>query len=62
MVKHVYKDFVFIFNPEFDKTSGVAVEKTDNCAVLAKTSENMSRKQFVPKTNNANNFNGNAEK
>ena len=49
VVKHVYKDYVFLFNEVLDKTSGVTVEKADNCAVLAKTSEGM--KKFQHKSN-----------
>ena len=39
----MYKDYVFLFNEQLDKTSGVTVEKADNCAVLAKTSEGMKK-------------------
>lgn len=50
MVKHVYKDFVFLFNESLDKTSGMTAEKADNCAVLAKTSEGMKRFNSRPNT------------
>lgn len=33
-----------MFNPEFDKTNGVIVEKADNCAVVARNLENVGRK------------------
>ena len=33
-----------MFNPEFDKTSGIVVEKADNCVVVAKTIENVGRR------------------
>jgi transcription elongation factor len=55
VVKHVYKDFVFLFNEQLDKTSGITVEKADNCAVLAKTSEGM--KKFTQKSNIKPGFN-----
>lgn len=34
-----------MFNESLDKTSGITVEKADNCAVLAKTSEGMRKSQ-----------------
>lgn len=43
-VKHVYRDYCFLFNPEFDKTSGIVVEKADNCVVVAKTIEHVGRR------------------
>lgn len=33
-----------MFNPEFDKTSGIVVEKADNCVVVAKTIEHVGRR------------------
>lgn len=33
-----------MFNPEFDKTNGVIVEKADNCSVVARNLENVGRK------------------
>lgn len=32
-----------MFNPEFDKTSGIVVEKADNCLVVAKNLENVGK-------------------
>jgi transcription elongation factor SPT5 len=42
-VKHVYRDFIFLFSSEFDKTGGVAVERVDNCVVVASNIKNPSR-------------------
>jgi hypothetical protein len=54
----VYKDYVFLFNESLDKTSGVTVEKADNCSVLAKTSEGM-KKQKINLNSNINRLNNN---
>jgi transcription elongation factor len=39
---------LFLFNPEFDKTCGVTVEKADNCMVVAKNVEKMGRGYVKP--------------
>ena len=50
-VKHVYKEFVFLFNENFDKTGGVTVEKADNLSVISKNNE-LPKRGFK-----ANNYN-----
>lgn len=55
VVKHVYKDYVFLFNDSLDKTSGMTVQKADNCAVLAKTSQSM-KKGYNKPASRPNNF------
>ena len=35
-MKHVYKDFVFVFNTTFGKTYGISVEKADNLSVISR--------------------------
>ena len=57
LVKHVYKDFVFLFNEELDKTSGMSVQRADNCAVLAKTSYGSGRKFNNSQNNKPSNGN-----
>ena len=42
-MKHIYRDYLFLFNPEFDKTSGLAVEKADNCNVVAKNLDRVGK-------------------
>jgi len=42
-VKHIYRDYLFLFNPEFDKTNGLVVEKADNCIVVARNMDNFGR-------------------
>jgi len=50
-VKHIYRDFVFLFNPEFDKTNGLIVEKADNCIVVAKNMENTNMRGHMKHIN-----------
>ena len=43
---------MFLFNKDLDRTSGLAVEKADNCVVMAKILEQEPRRfsnKFVPK-------------
>jgi len=36
LVKHVYKDIVFLFSPDFQKnTQGIIVEKVNNCILIS---------------------------
>lgn len=44
-VKHVYKDYVFLFNEAFEKTNGVAVEKAENLSIISRAND-MPRKNF----------------
>lgn len=59
LVKHVYKDYVFLFNETLDKTSGMSVQKADNCAVLAKTTQGPSKKFGASQNNNRPSNSGN---
>jgi transcription elongation factor len=43
-VKHVYRDYVFLFNAEFDKSNGVSVERAENCVVVAKNIESFGQR------------------
>ena len=36
VVKHVYRQFVFLFNQSFDRTAGISVESADNCSLISK--------------------------
>lgn len=36
VVKHVYRQFVFVFNQSFDRTAGISVESADNCSLISK--------------------------
>lgn len=49
-----------MFSPEFDKTSGLTVEKTDNLVVVAKTIEYASRK-FAAKSSSKPGFGSTSE-
>ena len=58
-MKHVFKDYVFIFNENFEKTNGTAVEKAENLCVVSRANE-LSRKSFPKNRYGNSNTNTNA--
>jgi transcription elongation factor len=48
-----------MFNENLDKTSGMSVQKADNCAVLAKTSQGNPNKKFNSNQQRPTNSGGN---
>ena len=45
-MKHVYRQFIFLFNQSFDRTAGISVESADNCSLISK---NDAMKKPTPK-------------
>lgn len=51
-MKHVYRQFVFLFNQSFDRTAGISVESADNCSLISKNEE--TKKPFLKNAANLN--------